>query len=116
MVKCRKCRIELGGGIDTFGWPGPLCVNCYFDDAGVEKAKHEAREAKREKPPSRHIPKKVQREVWRRDRGRCLECDSQKNLEFDHLIPLSEGGSNTARNIQLLCQECNRKKGRQIGY
>jgi len=57
------------------------------------------------------IPKQAQREVWRRDGGRCVECESQENLEFDHIIPVSKGGSNTARNIQLLCQECNRRKG-----
>lgn len=60
------------------------------------------------------IPKEVQREVWRRDEGRCVECGSQKNLEFDHIIPISKGGSNTARNIQLLCEECNRKKSNKI--
>jgi len=61
------------------------------------------------------IPKRVQREVWRRDQGRCVECNGKNNLEFDHMISVSKGGSNTARNIQLLCQECNRKKGDKIG-
>lgn len=50
---------------------------------------------------SRYIPKHVQREVWRRDNGRCVECGSNKNLEFDQIIPFSKGGSNTTRNIQL---------------
>jgi len=60
------------------------------------------------------IPKKVRDEVWRRDRGKCVECGSQENLEFDHIIPVSKGGSNTARNIQLLCEKCNRKKLNKI--
>lgn len=59
---------------------------------------------------SRHIPKEVQREVWRRDEGRCVRCGSRLNLEFDHIIPISKGGSNTARNVQLLCEKCNRDK------
>jgi len=65
---------------------------------------------------SRYIPSHVRREVWRRDQGRCSnpECESRKNLEYDHIIPLSEGGSNTARNIELLCEECNRKKSNKI--
>ena len=62
----------------------------------------------------RHIPQKIRDEVWRRDQGRCVECGSQKNLEFDHIIPVSKGGSNTARNIRLLCEECNRKKSDNI--
>ena len=60
------------------------------------------------------IPKDVQREVWRRDRGKCVECGSQDRLELDHIIPFSKGGSSTARNIQLLCEKCNRSKHNNI--
>jgi hypothetical protein len=63
--------------------------------------KEEAREA---------IPKAVQREVWRRDAGKCQRCGSRENLEFDHIIAVARGGSCTARNIQLLCPTCNRTK------
>jgi len=63
---------------------------------------------------SRSIPKTVQREVWRRDEGRCVECGSKERLEYDHIIPFSKGGSNTVRNIQLLCESCNRKKHNNI--
>jgi len=58
----------------------------------------------------RYISKQVQREVWRRDKGQCSDCGSKENIEYDHVIPVSKGGSNTARNVQLLCQKCNRKK------
>ncbi len=60
------------------------------------------------------IPKQVQREVWRRDQGKCVECGSNENLEYDHIVPVSKGGSNTDRNIQLLCEKCNRSKGNRI--
>ena len=56
------------------------------------------------------IPKAVQHDVWRRDEGRCVECGSNENLEFDHIIPHSRGGSDTERNLQLLCEKCNRSK------
>lgn len=62
----------------------------------------------------KHIPQRVRNEVWRRDGGRCVQCDSQERLEFDHVIPLSRGGSDTARNLQLLCESCNRKKAAMI--
>ena len=61
------------------------------------------------------ISEEVQIFVWRRDGGKCVICGSQENLEFDHIIPISKGGSNTARKIQLLCERCNRSKGNKIG-
>ena len=60
------------------------------------------------------IPDDVKIFVWKRDQGKCVKCSSQNNLEFDHIIPVSKGGSNTARNIQLLCESCNRKKSKNI--
>lgn len=60
------------------------------------------------------ISEMVRHEVWRRDNGRCVICGSQQNLEFDHIIPFSKGGSNSARNIQLLCEKCNRVKHNNI--
>jgi len=63
---------------------------------------------------NRHIPKSVKMSVWQRDGGRCVECGSKELLEYDHIIPFSKGGSNTERNIQLLCEKCNRKKSATI--
>jgi 5-methylcytosine-specific restriction endonuclease McrA len=30
--------------------------------------------------------------------------------EFDHIVPLADGGLNDVTNMQLLCRECNRRK------
>lgn len=64
---------------------------------------------------SRHIPQKVKDAVWRRDDGKCVQCGSKEKLEFDHIIPHSKGGHHTARNVQLLCEKCNRAKSDKIG-
>ena len=64
---------------------------------------------------SRKISQKVKDLVWNRDNGKCVECGKNENLEFDHIIPYSKGGSNTYRNIQLLCESCNRIKSNKIG-
>jgi hypothetical protein len=57
------------------------------------------------------IPDDVKQFVWRRDGGQCVKCGSKEWLEFDHIIPLAMGGSNSARNLQILCEKCNREKG-----
>lgn len=48
--------------------------------------------------------------VWQRDRGRCVKCGSQSELQFDHIIPFSVGGASTPENLQILCGTCNRNK------
>lgn len=52
--------------------------------------------------------------VWKRDGGLCRNCDSTRNIHFDHIIPRSWGGSSLAENIELLCRECNLKKGARL--
>jgi hypothetical protein len=60
------------------------------------------------------IPTAVRRAVWVRDGGHCTHCGSRERLEYDHIIPISRGGSNTERNIELLCEACNRAKSDAI--
>ena len=60
------------------------------------------------------ISEDVRMFVWRRDGGKCTRCGSQENLHFDHIIPHSKGGSNTERNLQLLCESCNLTKSDKI--
>lgn len=67
------------------------------------------------KKRSRAITQEVKDRVWNRDGGKCVQCGSNENLEFDHIIPFSKGGANTYRNIQLLCELCNRSKSAKIG-
>lgn len=65
--------------------------------------------------PGRVIPTPVKLVVWKRDKGKCAQCGSTKNLHFDHIIPWSKGGSSTdAQNIQLLCAAHNLSKSDEI--
>lgn len=47
--------------------------------------------------------------------NRCVRCGAQGvKLTKDHVIPLSEGGSNAASNLQPLCAPCNSWKGARV--
>ena len=64
---------------------------------------------------TRIIPTAVKIEVWKRDKGKCVICGSNKNLHFDHDIPFSKGGSSiTAKNVRILCAKHNLTKSNKI--
>lgn len=64
---------------------------------------------------NRVIPSIVKLEVWKRDKGQCVLCESRQNLHFDHELPYSKGGTSlTADNIRLLCAHHNLIKGARI--
>lgn len=46
--------------------------------------------------------------------NKCAFCRKRKNLTKDHIIPLSEGGTDYIDNIQPLCRNCNSKKWKHI--
>jgi hypothetical protein len=61
----------------------------------------------------RYIPRSMMIRVVRRDDYTCQKCGKHlrdDEIEFDHVIPISKGGSSEEHNIRLICRECNRKK------
>lgn len=55
--------------------------------------------------------------IGRRDGFKCAACGSVDNLQLDHVEPVALGGETHPRNLQLLCQPCNLRKGeRTIDY
>jgi len=63
---------------------------------------------------SRHIPRAVRREVWRRDDGRCafvaatgLRCAERTFLEWHHIQAYARRGPATVENISLRCRRHN---------
>jgi hypothetical protein len=75
-----------------------------------------AAKGKREDWPTRYIPEPLRASIFARDNNMCCQCSSTDNLEIDHIIPVSKGGTGEESNLQVLCRSCNRKKRALLGY
>lgn len=66
----------------------------------------------------RYVSPKTRFEVFRRDGFRCQYCGRHggKNtqLEIDHLVPISKGGTNLFENLITACKECNIGKSKSV--
>ena len=63
-------------------------------------------------------PTWMKRGVFNRDKGVCQDCGANldrvwkndKIENYDHIIPLRQGGTNDPTNFQLMCEHCNKAK------
>jgi hypothetical protein len=65
----------------------------------------------------RYIPFRLKIRVVRRDNYTCQHCDKHlqdDEVEFDHIIPISKGGSSDEHNIRLTCHDCNADKSDRV--
>jgi 5-methylcytosine-specific restriction endonuclease McrA len=96
----------------------PVCRLSLRKTAGNAKSR-----AARRKPGSadrirRRLSKTQRAAVFGRDGRRCLACGSVRNPTIDHVIPISQGGTNDPSNLQTLCAGCNNtvKRGKRTDY
>lgn len=47
--------------------------------------------------------------VLKAAKARCSKCDSQDELQINHKIPISDGGTNDWCNLEILCKKCHEK-------
>lgn len=68
-----------------------------------------------ELPP--HEVRFTRKNIYFRDRSRCQYCGrraSTKELNLDHIVPLSRGGRSTWENVVCCCVRCNTRKGSRL--
>jgi hypothetical protein len=59
------------------------------------------------------LDSRLRHECFKRDNYTCKECGAthkEKMLHCDHIIPVSQGGSDELSNLQTLCDDCNLAK------
>lgn len=62
----------------------------------------------------RAFPEDIKLAVWEEQHHRCALCGKEFDLVFmegDHITPWRDGGRTVKENCQMLCRECNRRKG-----
>ena len=62
----------------------------------------------------RAFTQNMKREAYERQGGKCPHCGEVfkiEEMEGDHITPWCEGGKTVAENCQMLCRNCNRRKG-----
>jgi len=58
--------------------------------------------------------KEVRKVVFNKYGKKCIKCKSLKNIQIDHILPISKNGKNEIDNLQPLCRSCNLKKGIKV--
>jgi 5-methylcytosine-specific restriction endonuclease McrA len=56
----------------------------------------------------------TRKNIYLRDKSRCQYCGHRaatRELNLDHVIPLSRGGRSTWQNVVCCCLKCNSRKG-----
>jgi hypothetical protein len=82
--------------------------SAFVDFAAVENSTWEDRVA------NRRVPDSMRAAVLVRDGGRCRKCGRSVNLQIDHIVPVSKGGTTEESNLQILCRRCNLAKSRKL--
>ena len=61
--------------------------------------------------PRHDIPARMRFRVLQRDEYTCQYCGAiGKDLEIDHIIPVTKGGKTEFNNLMTSCQKCNQGK------
>jgi 5-methylcytosine-specific restriction endonuclease McrA len=93
------------------GYSAEYARKRYRADPDKALAPNRNRRARKKNAGGTYTPADIQR-IHDAQRGKCACCRTKigKKYEVDHIQPISKGGSNWPKNLQLLCPPCNRRK------
>lgn len=95
-------------------------ISCSKKEEDIKNVNHELTFTKIDtvnQLAKREIPLKTWKKVMIRDNFCCTSCGKSPvthdgtKLHIDHIHPYSKGGKTEINNLQVLCAECNWKKG-----
>ncbi len=90
-LRCRTCRMRRAHNMSQ----------AVIGRARLEMADPQASEL---------IPVAVRQEVWERDKGRCSDCGTEIEVDFDYIVPPGKGGTAIAANVELRCRPCRERR------
>lgn len=64
-------------------------------------------------PQRRQFTDYEKKTIYAKSNGKCAICGKPvmyKKMTIDHIVPISQGGTNDFSNLQLACHSCNRLK------
>ena len=97
----------------TFSFPGgQMLVPEKFD--AMIRMHSQVLQSKLDGGLDRHIPINMRQRIWQHYDGKCADCGAAEYLEFDHIVPVVNGGGNSEQNVRLLCRCCYSKKSGKI--
>jgi len=87
-------------------------------------AQRQAKRQQQEEKTRHKFSQKVKDKIWDLADGKCMRCglplekcaanNAPNKPHYDHITPRALGGDNSLSNCQLLCAQCNLKKGKLV--
>ena len=90
--------------------PGVMYQAAKLTLISKQKASAFHRKVKKLRARMHYVNPKVRAAILARDNHRCLLCGATDNLEIDHIVPATNGGTSSPQNLQTLCHTCHRSE------
>ena len=103
---------HFGGMAELQNWASRILAGA-LADIGVDVAKTKIRQ---------NVDTATRYKVLERAGFKCQACGAKPSkqndvtLHIDHIVPVTLGGTNAMKNLQVLCSECNISKGNRSVY